>query len=221
MDYARDPSTHESARRPAAEPGAARSAAPAMIDLRRGATTQRMAMAGAAVAQLAAPEEELQMKRHPSVAQLAAPEEELQMKQAPGVAQLAAPEEELQMKQAAPATAQRAEVSAAPSGSSGLPMGLRSGIESLSGLSLDGVNVHYNSSQPAQLNALAYAQGRDIHLAPGQEAHLPHEAWHVVQQAQGRVEPTMQLKDGVSINDNAGLENEADIMGEKALALGA
>ena len=30
-------------------------------------------------------------------------------------------------------------------------------------------------------DALAYAQGSDIHLAPGQEQHLPHEAWHVVQ----------------------------------------
>jgi hypothetical protein len=66
----------------------------------------------------------------------------------------------------------------------GLPDHLKSGIESLSGLSMDHVRVHYNSSQPAQLNALAYAQGSDNHLAPGQERHLPHEAWHVVQQAQ-------------------------------------
>lgn len=98
----------------------------------------------------------------------------------------------------------------------GLPDGLKSGIESLSGISMDHVRVHYNSAQPAQLNALAYAQGSDIHLAPGQEKHLPHEAWHVVQQAQGRVRPTMQMKDGVPINDDAGLEREADVMGEKA-----
>lgn len=75
----------------------------------------------------------------------------------------------------------------------GLPDKLKSGIENLSGLSMDHVQVHYNSSKPAQLNALAYAQGSDIHLAPGQEQHLPHEAWHVVQQAQGRVQPTMQM----------------------------
>ena len=79
----------------------------------------------------------------------------------------------------------------------GLPDNLKSGIENLSGMSMDHVKVHYNSSQPAQLNALAYAQGADIHVAPGQEQHLPHEAWHVVQQAQGRVQPTMQMKDGV------------------------
>jgi cell fate (sporulation/competence/biofilm development) regulator YlbF (YheA/YmcA/DUF963 family) len=98
----------------------------------------------------------------------------------------------------------------------GLPDGLKSGIESLSGIAMDNVKVHYNSSQPAQLNALAYAQGSDIHVAPGEEKHLPHEAWHVVQQAQGRVQPTMQRKDGVSINDDAGLEREADMMGAKA-----
>jgi hypothetical protein len=102
----------------------------------------------------------------------------------------------------------------------GLPDQLKSGIESLSGLSMDHVRVHYNSAQPAQLNALAYAQGSDIHLAPGQEQHLPHEAWHVVQQRQGRVRPTLQLKDGVPVNDDVGLEREADVMGTKALERG-
>ncbi|MCX5954659.1 MAG: DUF4157 domain-containing protein [Cyanobacteria bacterium] len=100
----------------------------------------------------------------------------------------------------------------------GLPDNLKASIESLSGLSLDHVKVHFNSAQPAQLNALAYAQGSDIHLAPGQEQHLPHEAWHIVQQAQGRVQPTMQMQDGVPLNDDAGLEREADVMGAKALA---
>jgi len=103
----------------------------------------------------------------------------------------------------------------------GMPDNLKSGIESLSGMSLDHVKVHYNSAQPAQLNALAYAQGSDIHVAQGQEKHLPHEAWHVVQQAQGRVQPTMQMKDGVPVNDDAGLEQEADVMGAKAVVSGS
>ncbi|MBC3872673.1 eCIS core domain-containing protein [Undibacterium flavidum] len=101
----------------------------------------------------------------------------------------------------------------------GLPNQLKSGIESLSGMSMDHVKVHYNSSQPAQLNAHAFAQGNEIHVAPGQEQHLPHEAWHVVQQAQGRVKPTMQMKAGVPINDDVGLEHEADVMGAKAVSM--
>jgi hypothetical protein len=100
----------------------------------------------------------------------------------------------------------------------GLPGNLKSGIENVSGYSMDDVNVHYNSDKPAQLQAHAYAQGTDIHLAPGQEKHLPHEAWHVVQQKQGRVKPTMQLKGEVNINDDKGLETEADVKGAKALA---
>jgi hypothetical protein len=98
----------------------------------------------------------------------------------------------------------------------GLPDKLKAGIESLSGMSMDNVKVHHNSSQTAQLSALAYAQGSDIHVAAGQERHLPHEAWHVVQQAQGRLKPTMQMKDGTPINDDASLEREADAMGAKA-----
>jgi len=99
----------------------------------------------------------------------------------------------------------------------GLPDQLKSGIENLSGHAMDDVKVHYNSSQPAQLNAHAYAQGNQIHIAPGQDKHLAHEAWHVVQQKQGRVKPTKQLKSSVAINDDAGLEKEADMMGAKAL----
>ncbi len=98
----------------------------------------------------------------------------------------------------------------------GLPDQLKSGIENLSGYAMDDVKVHYNSNKPAQLQAHAYAQGTNIHLAPGQEKHLPHEAWHVVQQKQGRVKPTIQLKGKTNINDDVGLEKEADAMGRRA-----
>ncbi|WP_218822095.1 DUF4157 domain-containing protein [Sphingomonas sp. IBVSS2] len=97
----------------------------------------------------------------------------------------------------------------------GLPNGLKSGIETLSGLSMDDVRVHRGSSRPATVQAEAYTQGSEIHLAPGQERHLPHEAWHVVQQKQGRVRPSFDLN-GTSINDDAGLEHEADRMGQRA-----
>lgn len=120
-----------------------------------------------------------------------------------------------------PGIAQRKSESPTASMQGGLPSQLKQGIESLSGMSMDNVKVHYNSSQPAQLNAHAYAQGSDIHVAPGQEKHLPHEAWHVVQQAQGRVQPTMQMKGGIPVNDDNGLEHEADVMGSRALAIGS
>lgn len=49
-----------------------------------------------------------------------------------------------------------------------------------------------------QREALADTQGTDNHVGPGQEQHLPHDAWHVVRQKQGRVKPTLQMK-GVAI----------------------
>lgn len=97
----------------------------------------------------------------------------------------------------------------------GMPDPLKAGIESLSGMDMSEVRVHRNSSKPAQVNALAYAQGNSIHLAPGQERHLPHEAWHVVQQRQGRVRATLQMA-GVGVNEDVALESEADVMGAKA-----
>jgi hypothetical protein len=118
-------------------------------------------------------------------------------------------EEEAPLRERAPATSR-------PANRTGLPDRLKTGVESLSGLSMDDVRVHYNSSKPAELQARAYTQGSDIHLGPDEEEHLPHEAWHVVQQKQGRVKPTIQAK-GLPVNDEHGLENEADVMGQRAV----
>lgn len=100
----------------------------------------------------------------------------------------------------------------------GLPEGLQTAMEAMAGFSLADVVVHRNSAEPTRLGALAFTRGNQIHVAPGQERHLPHEAWHVVQQKQGRVRPTLQMKSGAFINDDARLEREADTMGVKALA---
>lgn len=137
------------------------------------------------------------------------------------IQQMIAEEEPIQGEFENEAPTQLQEAPAEKPNNTGLPDNLKSGIENLSGYSMDDVKVHYNSDKPAQLNAHAYAQGTDIHVASGQEQHLPHEAWHVVQQKQGRVQATMQMKSGVPVNDDAGLENEADVMGAKALGIGS
>ncbi|EXU74938.1 DUF4157 domain-containing protein [Erwinia mallotivora] len=100
----------------------------------------------------------------------------------------------------------------------GLPDNLKSGMENISGMSLDHVRVHYNSAKPATVQAHAYAQGSDIHLASGQEKHLPHELGHVVQQAQGRVSATTSVA-GMAVNDSPALEHEADVLGGRAVQL--
>lgn len=98
---------------------------------------------------------------------------------------------------------------------SGLPGPLQAGLEALSGIDLSDVQVHARSDEPARLNALAFARGNQIHLAPGQERQLPHEAWHVVQQRQGRVPATGRLGATV-VNTDRALELEADLMGHRA-----
>jgi hypothetical protein len=92
---------------------------------------------------------------------------------------------------------------ATPPGRGGLPAGLKAGIESLSGLDMSAVQVWTNSPGPARINALAYAQGDQIHLGPGQERHLAHEAWHVVQQKQGRVRSTVLTQTGLRVRRRA------------------
>lgn len=117
-------------------------------------------------------------------------------------------------------TVQRAAESSAgataPAHHNGLPEPLKSSIEQLGGYSMDDVQVHYGSPQPAQIQAHAYTQGNHIYLAHGQERHLAHEAWHVVQQRRDPIQPTTHIG-GVAINDSPKLEREADEMGRRAL----
>jgi hypothetical protein len=104
--------------------------------------------------------------------------------------------------------------------SGGMPGDLVSGFAASTGHDLSDVNVHYNSDKPSSVGALAYAQGNDIHLGAGQEQHLAHEAAHVVQQREGRVQATTEVA-GMPVNDNKGLESEADNMGAKAMQMKA
>ena len=122
----------------------------------------------------------------------------------------------LQRKSSSMRSSNSTPVSGKRENNTGLPDGLKAGIESLSGIDISDVKVHYNSNKPTEVGALAYTKGTDIYIAPGQEKNLPHEAWHAVQQIQGRVRPTGQIKD-IAVNDNRELENEAGRMGLKAL----
>ena len=99
----------------------------------------------------------------------------------------------------------------------GLPENLKSRVANLSGFSMPDVKVHYNSEKPAQLNARTFAQESAIKIASGEEKHLPQEAWHVVQQAQGKVQTTNHLEQNININNAPDLEKEADEMGLKAM----
>ena len=90
-------------------------------------------------------------------------------------------EDELQMR-LAPGTLERQIPENVSENRTGMPDHLKADLEHPSDYGLSGLRVHRNSPKPAQLNALAFAQGRDIHLPPGQKKHLPHESWHAVQQ---------------------------------------
>lgn len=91
----------------------------------------------------------------------------------------------------------------------GIPSGIKSQFEEASGFSFDDVRVHYNSSKPQKIEALAYTRGNEVYIGPGQEKHLIHELGHVVQQKQGIVRPTMQ-KNGMLMNADESLEQEAE-----------
>jgi hypothetical protein len=97
-----------------------------------------------------------------------------------------------------------------------LPGDLQANIKKLTGADLDEVRVHYNSALPALEGAQAFTKGTDIHLGPGQNHQLAHEAVHIVQQRQGRVSDTVRSHFGLSIQDDAAMEREADLMARRA-----
>ncbi|WP_163988856.1 DUF4157 domain-containing protein [Pyxidicoccus caerfyrddinensis] len=100
-----------------------------------------------------------------------------------------------------------------------LPERLRRVFEQLSGYDLGDVRVYADSPWPARIGARAFVLGSDIHLSPGAADALGHEAWHAVQQKQGRVHATRTTLDAVGLNDEAALEREADLMGHLAWSL--
>lgn len=105
----------------------------------------------------------------------------------------------------------------------GIPDDVKQRMEDSFNTDFSGVRVHPDSSAAPEVGALAYTQGTDIHFAPGQfkpdtsagQQLLGHELAHVVQQAEGRVQPTTEIG-GMPVNDNEGLEHEADVLGAKA-----
>lgn len=105
----------------------------------------------------------------------------------------------------------------------GMPASVKAKMENSFNTDFSSVKVHANSSKAPGVGALAYTQGTDIHFAPGQfspdtkagQKLIGHELAHVVQQQQGRVVPTTEIG-GMPVNDNPGLENEADKLGDKA-----
>lgn len=105
----------------------------------------------------------------------------------------------------------------------GMPDEVKQKMENSFNSDFSNVKIHANSSKAPQVGALAYTQGHEVHFAPGQfspntssgQQLLGHELAHVVQQREGRVQPTTEVA-GMPVNDNPSLENEADKLGEKA-----
>jgi Domain of unknown function (DUF4157) len=131
-------------------------------------------------------------------------------------------EEEIQAKFAI----QRQDNTQSPSsdtGASGIPKSVQTKMENTLGTNLSDVKVHQNSSKASDVGALAYTQGSDIHVAPGQynpgsssgKQLLGHELTHVAQQKEGRVQATGSVG-GLALNDSPALEKEADTLGAKA-----
>jgi len=164
-------------------------------------------------------EEELQMKSNPAQLQVEEDEEELQMKSNP--VQLQEEEEAIQTKMTQ--NQQSNQSSPETHSSTKMPEQVQTKMETSLGADFSDVSIHKDSSKATDVGALAYAQGSDVHFAPGQfkpDSHagqelLGHELTHIVQQREGRVSANIQKK-GMNINNDPGLENEADQLGKKA-----
>jgi hypothetical protein len=118
---------------------------------------------------------------------------------------------------------------AAPSGgisegsSVTLPPEVSAKMESTMDVDTSQINIKKDSEKAEAAGALAMAQGNEIHFAKGQydpnskqgQSLIGHEVKHFEQQSKGQVQATSSVN-GMPVNDNAGLEAEADRAGEQA-----
>lgn len=118
---------------------------------------------------------------------------------------------------------ERAPATTLPAGSgSSLPADVQAKMEQAFSVDFSAVRIH-EGPEAKSVGARAYAQGTDIHFAPGRyDPHSPagqkllgHELTHIVQQAQGRGRATTRIH-GRPVNDDPMLEQEADDMGARA-----
>ncbi|UED76726.1 DUF4157 domain-containing protein [Brevibacillus sp. DP1.3A] len=117
---------------------------------------------------------------------------------------------------------QKSENLSAGSGRS-LPDSVQTKMEKAFHTDFSDVQIHPESSVASQIGAVAFAQGNDIHFAPGTyqpetqsgQQLLGHELTHVVQQRQGRVKANVPDA-SLPINDDPSLEAEADRYGSFA-----
>lgn len=100
----------------------------------------------------------------------------------------------------------------------GMPAQLRSNVAAATGQNMANVRVHNNSPRPTQMQAQAYTQGSNIHLARG-NATAAHEVGHVVQQNQGRVAAT--TNQAAPLNAARNNERQADQVGTRAASANA
>lgn len=106
-----------------------------------------------------------------------------------------------------------------------LPDSVQAKMEKAFHTDFSDVQIHPESSVASQIGAIAFAQGNDIHFAPGTyqpetqsgRQLLGHELTHVVQQRQGRVKANVPDA-SLPINDDPALEAEADRYGSLAAA---
>ncbi|MEX0925178.1 MAG: DUF4157 domain-containing protein [Dehalococcoidia bacterium] len=108
-----------------------------------------------------------------------------------------------------------------PGGGKKLPPILRRHMEMTFGANFSRIRIHQGKSA-AQMNALAYTLGRDIHFLRGRyvphtqsgQRLIAHELAHTVQQFSGRVDAPRG--DGVPVNTERHLESEADRLARHA-----
>ncbi len=104
-----------------------------------------------------------------------------------------------------------------------MPAKVQSKMENSLEEDFSNVTIHKNSESATAMGAQAYAQGNNVHFAPGKynpettkgQELLGHELTHVKQQRAGKVKPTKQTE-RFALNDDQGLENEAEKMGAQA-----
>lgn len=105
-----------------------------------------------------------------------------------------------------------------------LPEDLQTNMEHSLGHDFSNVNIQKDSQEAADMHARAFTKGDSVHFARGEfDPHseqgknlIGHEFTHVAQQRSGAVQPTRIMGKGLQLNDNQGLEHEADHFGRKA-----
>lgn len=94
-----------------------------------------------------------------------------------------------------------------------IPVQLKTRTEDSTRVPFNYVRANYNSDKPAKLDTLAYTNGNQVGISPGQKRYSAYDLRNAMQQKLNAVRASVRYEGNEAINTDVELERQSDVSG--------